>query len=197
MLTSYKMHLRQNTIAFFSVFVAAYAMTLFGSYEIEMGSLIYLPYYIYLPLGAKILMYLLFGFSVFPGIIISCVVTGVVLFNSWNDHLLIGTLAACAGASAPIIVMIVMKLLNICNFNNLKNIDFKNILLLIIFTSMASATLKFFVYTQGTIDLGVIDFIAHYITGDIFGSLIVIYFVLKVIAPILVRISHMNSIAKS
>lgn len=178
-------HLKENAIAFCSVFVAAYVMTLFGQYEIEIG------HYIYLPLGAKIIMYLLYGFSVLPGILISCVVSGIILFNSWNDHLIIGTLGACAGAFAPIITMVFMRLFNVCVFSKLKGIDFKNILLLILFSSIVSAILKFFVYMQSiTINLDAIDFITHYITGDLFGGLVVVYFVLKVLTPILEKISQ-------
>ena len=99
MLPAVKNYLFENVIAFLGVFLAAYIMVLFGEFEVSVST------YFYLPLGAKILMYLLFGFRVLPGILMACVSAGVLLFNSWNDHLLIGTMAACAGALAPIIAM--------------------------------------------------------------------------------------------
>ena len=185
MLALLQSHLKENTSAFCSIFIAAYVMTLFGTYEIEIG------HYIYLPLGAKIIMYLLYGFSILPGILIACVVSGIILFNSWNDHLLIGTLGACAGAFAPIIAMTSMRLFKVCDFSKLKGIDFRNVLILILLSSTISAVLKFFVYMQSvTINLDAIDFITHYITGDLFGGLVVIYFVLKVLVPIIGKISQ-------
>jgi hypothetical protein len=182
---SLKNHLTENTVAFISILCAAYLMTLFGKFDIEVGS------YMYLPLGAKILMYLLFGFTVLPGIIFACFISGVILFNSWNDHLFIGTLAACAGAVAPIIVMLAMRAMRTCNFSNLKVIDFKNILALIIASSVVSAMLKFFIYMQSiTLNIDALDFITHYIVGDVIGSLIVIYLTLKIIVPLLAFSFH-------
>jgi|ETNmetMinimDraft_9_1059917.scaffolds.fasta_scaffold13429_2 hypothetical protein len=182
-----KDHTAENAIAFLGVFIAAYTMTLFGEYDIEIG------HYLYLPLGAKIIMYLLFGFTVLPGILFACVFSGIVLFNSWNDHLVLGTLAACAGVLAPIITMLLMRLLRVCNFSNLVNIDFRNVLLLIVLSSVISAVLKFFVYMQSvTLNLDTIDFITHYILGDVFGSLVVVYLVLKVLVPILAMMPRLQ-----
>ena len=180
MLINIKNYLFENIVAFSSVFLAAYIMVFFGRFEVEVGT------YFYLPLGAKILMYLLFGFRVFPGVLAACVASGVVLFNSWNDHLLLGTMAACAGALAPVITMQIMKAAKVCNFSNLRNIDFKHILFLIALTSIVSALLKYFVYTQSiTMNIDAVDFIVHYITGDVLGSLLVIYLVIKLIVPLL------------
>ena len=180
MLILVKNYLFENIVAFLSVFLAAYIMVLFGEYTVELSALFYLP------LGAKILMYLLFGFRVLPGIFLACITSGVVLFNSWNDHLLIGAMAACAGALAPIIAMYTMRVTQVCDFSNLRKIDFRHILFLIIFTSVISALLKFFVYMQSiTINIDAVAFVQHYIIGDILGSLLVIYLVIKLIVPLL------------
>ncbi len=181
-------YLTENLIAFLSVFFAAYIMVLFGEFEIAVGT------YFYLPLGAKILMYLLFGFRVLPGVLLACIGTGVVLFNSWNDHLLLGSMAACAGALAPIIAMWVMRITQMCNFSNLKNIDFRHVIFLIAFTSVISALLKFFIYMQSiTMNINAVDFITHYITGDVLGSLLVIYLVLKLLIPLITRLLRPSS----
>jgi integral membrane sensor domain MASE1 len=158
-------------------------MIWFGSFEIGLGS------YLLLPLGAKILMYLLFGYRVFPGILAGCIAAGVLLFNSWNDQLLIGTMAACAGAIAPIIAMCLMKQTNVSNFSDLGQVDFRHVLFLIVFTSVISALLKFFVYMQDvTLNINAVTFITHYITGDVLGGLVVIYFALYVVVPIIQKV---------
>ena len=155
-------------------------MIWFGTFESGV------KHYLYLPLGAKILMYLLFGYRVFPGIIAACLVGGIVLMNSWNGNLFIGMLSACAGAIAPIVAMCIMKQTRVSDFSNLGKVDFRHILFLIIFASVISALLKFFVYTQDlTLNINAITFITHYITGDVFGGLVMIYLTLHVIVPIL------------
>ena len=180
MLVNLKNYLFENIVAFLSVFLAAYIMVFFGEFEVAVGT------YFYLPLGAKILMYLLFGFRVLPGILAACIVSGVVLFNSWNGNFLIGTMVACAGSLAPIIAMQTMKVTQVCDFSNLRNIDFRHVLFLIMFTSVISALLKFFLYMQSiTMNINTVEFIAHYITGDILGGLLVVYLVLKLIVPVL------------
>ncbi|WP_291926857.1 MASE1 domain-containing protein [Candidatus Thioglobus sp.] len=170
-----------------SVFLMAYVMIWFGTFEVGVG------HYLYLPLGAKILMYLLFGYRVFPGILAGCIAAGVLLFNSWDDQLLIGTMAACAGAVAPIIAMCLMKQTRVSNFSNLGQVDFRHVLFLIVFASVISALLKFFVYMQDlTLSLDAVTFISHYITGDVLGGLVVIYFTLHVIVPLIQRFLGKN-----
>ncbi|ALE52383.1 hypothetical protein SP60_03610 [Candidatus Thioglobus autotrophicus] len=174
----------ENLIAFMSVFSMAYVMTWAGTFE-NSGEIV-LSHYLYLPLGAKILMYLLFGYRVFPGVIAACFVGGVVLMNSWNGHFFIGMLSACAGAIAPIVAMCIMKQTRVSNFSNLGQVDFRHVLFLIAFTSVISALLKFFAYTQDlTLNINAVTFITHYITGDALGGLVVIYLTLHVIVPIL------------
>ncbi|MCH9646314.1 MAG: MASE1 domain-containing protein [Proteobacteria bacterium] len=179
MTEKFQNYLTENLIAFMSVFSMAYVMTWFGTFEAEVG------HYLYLPLGAKILMYLLFGYRVFPGIIAACFAGGIVLMNAWNDNLLIGMMSACAGAIAPIVAMCIMKRTRVSNFANLGQVDFRHVLFLIVFSSVISALLKFFVYTQDlTLNIDAVTFITHYITGDVLGSLLVIYLTLHVIVPI-------------
>ena len=182
MTVKFQNYLLENAIAFVSVFSMAYIMIWFGSFELEVSS------YMYLPLGAKILMYLIFGYRVFPGIIAACVVSGIVLMNSWGDNLLIGALSSCAGAVAPILAMGFMNLTHVSDFSNLNKIDFRHVLFLVIFTSVISALLKFFVYMQDvTLNINAVTFITHYIRGDVIGGLVVIYLVLGFVAPIIER----------
>lgn len=173
----------ENSIAFLSVFLSAYLMMTFIEYTVELSA------FFYLPLGAKILMYLLFGFRVLPGILAACVASGVILFASWGGNLLLGTLSACAGAIAPILVMSGMKLAKICDFNYLGNIDFRHVLALVMGVSVVSSVLKYFVFSQSIyLDLAVFDFITHYIAGDVMGALLVIYLVLKALVPLIQRV---------
>ncbi len=186
MLVLIKKYLFENMVAFLSVFLAANIMILFGKLEMGIAAILYLP------LGAKILMYLLFGFRVLPGILLACTTSGVVLLNSWDGHLLIGSISACAGTLAPIIAMWTMQITQVCDFSNLRNIDFRHILFLVVFTSIISALLKFFVFYDVNSNIETVSFIAQDITGDILGSLLVIYFVLKAIVPLISKFYNHN-----
>jgi hypothetical protein len=54
-----------------------------------------------------------------------------------------------------------------------------------------SAMLKFFIYMQSiTLNIDALDFITHYIVGDVIGSLVVIYLTLKIIVPLLAFSFH-------
>jgi integral membrane sensor domain MASE1 len=182
MTVKFQNYLLENAIAFVSVFSMAYIMIWFGSFELEVGS------YMYLPLGAKILMYLIFGYRVFPGVIAACLAGGIVLMGSWGGNLFIGMLSACAGAVAPILAMGFMNLTHVSDFSNLSKIDFRHVLFLVVFTSVISALLKFFVYMQDvTLNINAVTFITHYIRGDVIGGLVVIYLALGFIVPIIER----------
>jgi hypothetical protein len=186
MTEKFQNYLIENLIAFVSVFSMAYVMMWVGT--CESSGEIMVKHYLYLPLGAKILMYLLFGYRVFPGVIAACFAAGIVLMDSWGGNLFIGMLSACAGAVAPILAMAFMNLTQVSNFSNLSKIDFRHVLFLVVFTSVIAALLKFFVYMQDvTLNINSVTFITHYITGDVVGGLIVIYLTLGFIAPIIER----------
>jgi hypothetical protein len=97
-------------------------------------------------------------------------------------------LSACAGAVAPILAMCFMNLTHVSNFSKLSKIDFRHVLFLVVFTSVISALLKFFVYMQDvTLNINAVTFITHYIRGDVIGGLVVIYLALGFVAPIIER----------
>ena len=81
---SYKDLVTNNLIAFAAVFLASIAMINLSSYDVEVGT------YLYLPIGAKILVFLLFGRQVLIGVIASCIFCGVVLFDSWGGNIIFG-----------------------------------------------------------------------------------------------------------
>jgi len=70
---SYKLLFTNNLIAFLAIFLASVAMKYLSGFDAEIGS------YLYLPIGAKILVFLLFGRQVLPGVMASCIFCGVIL----------------------------------------------------------------------------------------------------------------------
>lgn len=169
-----------NTIAFIAIFLAAVAMKYLSNFDVEIGS------YLYLPIGAKIIVFLLFGKAVLPGVIAACLFCGIVLFNSWGGNLFWGGLGAIVGAIAPLMSMWIIEKLRVANFSNLANIDFRHVLFLIFLTAVIHALTRFVIYAKSEVfSISPVDFLAHYLVGDMIGGIVVIYTVLKLFPMVL------------
>lgn len=165
-----------NLIAFMAVFLASIAMINLSGYDVEVGT------YLYLPIGAKILVFLLFGRQVLIGVIASCIFCGVVLFDSWGGNIIYGAIGAITGAIIPLISIWILEKFKLADYSNLKNINFRHILFLIFFTAILHSLTRFFIYAKSAVfSINPIDFLSHYIVGDMIGGIVVIWTVLKVL----------------
>lgn len=173
---SYKENFLNNLIAFSAIFLASVTMKQLSGFDAEVGT------YLYLPIGAKILVFLLFGRQILPGVIASCIFCGVVLFNSWGGNFAWGAAGAIMGAIAPLVSIWILQKLNLSDFTDLKNIDFRHILFLIFFTAIIHALSRFIIYAKSDVfSISPVDFLSHYLIGDMLGGIVVIWFVLKVL----------------
>lgn len=185
---SYKLYITNNLIAFLAIFLASVAMKYLSGFDAEIGS------YLYLPIGAKILVFLLFGRQVLPGVMASCIFCGVVLFSSWGGHFAWGTIGAIMGALAPVISIGVMQWLKVANFSNLENIDFRHVLFLIFFTAIVHALSRFVIYAKSEVfNISPIDFLSHYLVGDIIGGIVVIWTVIRLL-PLFVSTPKLDKV---
>ena len=172
----YKPFFINNLVAFSAVFIASIAMKYLSGFDAEVGS------YLYLPIGAKILVFLLFGRQVLPGVMASCIFCGVVLFDAWGGNFVFGTIGAIMGAIAPLVTIWFIQKLKMVNFSNLANIDFRHIIFLIFFTAIIHALSRFVIYAKSEVFIiSPIDFLSHYLVGDMIGGIVVIWTVLKII----------------
>jgi len=165
-----------NLIAFLAIFFASVAMKYLSGFDAEVGS------YLYLPIGAKILVFLLFGRHILPGVIASCIFCGVVLFDAWGGNFAWGAIGAIMGAVAPLVTIWFIQKLNMVNFSNFASIDFRHILFLIFFTAIIHALSRFVIYAKSEVFIiSPIDFLSHYLVGDMIGGIVVIWTVLKIL----------------
>lgn len=165
-----------NLIAFLAVFIAAVLMKNLLVFDAEIGS------YLYLPIGAKILVFLLFGRQVLPGVIASCIFCGVVLFSSWGGNFVWGAIGAIMGAISPLLSMWMLKFLEVSDFSSLKNINFRHVLFLILFTAIIHSLSRFVVYAKSEVfNISPVDFLTHYLVGNVLGGIVVIWTVLKLL----------------
>jgi len=184
---SYKPYITNNLIAFLAIFFASVAMKYLSGFDAEIGS------YLYLPIGAKILVFLLFGRQVLPGVMASCIFCGVVLFSSWGGNFAWGAVGAMMGAIAPLLSMWLIQKLKLANFSNLEGIDFRHILFLIFFTAIIHALSRFVIYAKSEVfSISPIDFLSHYLVGDMLGGIVVIWTVLKLL-PLFIPTEKLNN----
>jgi len=173
---SYKLLFTNNLVAFLAIFLASVAMKYLSGFDAEVGS------YLYLPIGAKILIFLIFGRQVLPGVMASCIFCGVVLFDAWGGNFVFGAIGAIMGAIAPLASIWLVQKLGMVNFTNLVNIDFRHILFLIFFTAIIHALSRFVIYAKSEVfSISPIDFLSHYLVGDMIGGIVVIWTVLKIL----------------
>ena len=173
---NYKSFIVNNLIAFIAVFLASILMINLSNFDVEVGS------YLYLPIGAKILVFLLFGRQVLPGVIISCVFCGVVLFSSWGGNFVWGAVGAIMGAITPLVSMWILERFKVADYSELKKINFRHILFLIFFTAILHALSRFIIYAKSAVfTINPVDFLGHYLVGDMLGGIVVIWTVLKIL----------------
>jgi hypothetical protein len=179
----YKNYLAGNLIAFMAVVLAAILMINLSNFSVEVGS------YLYLPIGAKILVFLIFGRYVLPGVILACLFCGFVLFASWGGQLVWGGIGAIMGAITPLVSMWLIEYFKLADYSNLERINFRHILFLIIFTAVLHALGRFLIYAKSSVfTINPVDFLGHYLIGDILGGIVVIWTVLKIIPLVLTTV---------
>lgn len=172
----YSTYISENLIAFMAVVLSSLLMINLSSFSVEVGS------YLYLPIGAKILVFLIFGRHVLPGVILACLFCGIVLFSTWNGQLIWGGIGAIIGAATPLVSMWLIEYFKLANYSKLERINFRHILFLIIFTAVLHALGRFILYAKSSVfTINPVDFLGHYLIGDILGGIVVIWTLLKIL----------------
>jgi hypothetical protein len=98
------------------------------------------------------------------------------------------------GALAPLISMWFIQKLKMIDFSNLKDIDFRHILFLIFFTAIIHALSRFVIYAKSEVfSISPIDFLSHYLVGDMLGGIVVIWTVLKIL-PLFVSATNLSKV---
>jgi ABC-type multidrug transport system fused ATPase/permease subunit len=105
-----------------------------------------------------------------------------VLFDSWGGNIVFGAIGAVAGAIIPLISIWILENLKLANYSEFKNVNFRHILFLIFFTAILHSLSRFFIYAKSAVfTINPVDFLSHYIVGDIIGGIVVIWTILKVL----------------
>jgi len=168
------------------VFLTSDLMSHFDAGDITVGN------YLWLPMGAKILAFLLFGYWAFPGVLLGSLMSGVFLYDSWNGNTFYGPLGTFAGVMAPMLAVAIMRLFHLSNFFKDGKLVYGHIVFLVILSSLINTIAKLFLYIDKVkgIDgkeVDAIQFIQSYLTGDILGGLVFVFVVIKIFLPIILK----------
>ena len=139
--------------------------------------------FIWLPLGAVSLCYLLFGFR-----IVLAVFLAIMFSAHWfhGEPLFIFTknIVHLVGALAPLLAIASMKFFKLSNFFEGSKLVFQHLLFLAILTALFNTLMKFFVFSYiDNISINAVKFIQGYLLGDILGCLTILFFAALVIVP--------------
>ena len=146
--------------------------------------------YLWLPIGAAILSYLLFGFKVFPGVLLGYLIAEVMIEGSVADISQRELLSRTMSSFAPIFAIIIMRAFSLSNFFDDKKINIGHIFFLVLLSAVISTLLKtFFVYDKAEKFLAdPVGHIGSYLVGDMIGGIVFIYIGIKLSNLIFKRI---------
>ena len=173
-----------NIIIAIVVFLTSALMSFMYGIDFTIGN------YLWLPMGAKVLAFLLFGIWALPGVLLGSLMSGMFLYDFWSGNTFYGPLGTLVGVFAPMAAIMIMRYFRLSNFFDEGNINFRHVLFLIILSSLINTLTKLFLYIDKVrgIDgkeVDALDFIQSYLTGDILGGIVFVVIVLKLLLPFL------------
>ena len=138
--------------------------------------------YLWLPIGAAMLSYLLFGFKVFPGVLLGYLLAEVLIEGSIGDISQRELLSRTMSSLAPIFAISIMRVFSLSNFFDDDKINIGHVFFLVFLSAVISTLLKtFFVYDKA--DKFLADPVGHigsYLLGDMIGGIVFIYIGIKI-----------------
>ena len=174
--------LLNNLIIALVVFLTSALMSFLYGNDISIGN------YLWLPMGAKILAYLLFGAWAFIGVLIGSLMSGIFLYDFWNGNEVYGPLGTLVGVLAPLAAIVIMRYFQLSTFFAAGKINFRHVLFLVILSSLINTIGKLFLYIDKVKvddkEVDALEFMQSYLTGDILGGIVFVFIVLKLVLPL-------------
>ena len=169
-----------------TVFLISALMAQLFSADITIGN------YLWLPMGAKILAFLLFGIYALPGVMLGSLMSGVFLYDSWNGNTFYGPLGTLVGVLAPLMAIGIMKYFQLSRFFENGKLIYGHIIFLVILSSLINTLAKLFLYFDKVkgIDgkeVDAIQFIQSYLTGDVLGGLVFVFITIRIFLPSIIK----------
>ncbi|MDG2395913.1 hypothetical protein [Candidatus Thioglobus sp.] len=164
------------------VFLTSALMSFLYGNDISIGN------YLWLPMGTKILAYLLFGAWAFIGVLIGSLMSGIFLYDFWHGNEVYGPLGTLVGVLAPLVAIAIMRYFHLSTFITVGKINFRHVIFLVILSSLINTLGKLFLYMNKVKvdgkDVDALAFMQSYLTGDILGGIVFVFIVLKLVLPL-------------
>ena len=132
---------------------------------------------LWLPSGAAILSYLLFGFRVLPGVFLGYLIGEVIVEFGIVDISQKEVLKRTASSLAPIISIGIMRYFSLSNFFDDDKINVGHVVFLIYLSAVISTLLKALLIDNELPELS--KYISSYMIGDMIGGIVFIYVGIK------------------
>ena len=165
------------TSAYLVTFVVIVFVTFINGQAYIGGNLVWLP------LGAVLICYLLFGFRVFAAVFLAITASSLWFHDTTFSGI---NLLHFVGTFAPLLAIASMKFFKLSNFFDGEKIIFQHLLFLAILTAFYNTLTKFFVYSylsDSPSSINGLQFIQNYLIGDILGCLVVLLFAALIVVP--------------
>ncbi len=174
--------IQHNLFAFSAVFIARMLIVPFDYTDLSIGN------YLWLPIGATILSYLLFGFKTFFGVFLGFALATIILKGSFDAVSIYSWMGRLVTSLSPILAIIAMRSFHLSDFFDSGKVNFAHVIFLVILSSLISTLAKFFIYPINEAAISnPVTFIQSYLLGDIIGGVVFIYVFIKVFAPLLAK----------
>lgn len=138
--------------------------------------------YLYFPLGAIVLSYLLFEHKAIIGVFIGSILSGVVFLDTWSSvgGYRFGLIESSIAVIAPYLAFLSMHKLELSPFFAELKINFRHVVFLVILAATYDAMFKFSHFLMVVeSDISPSLLMRHYLLGEIIGGLIFVVFSLK------------------
>ena len=173
--------LQYNLIALTAVFISRYLNIPLDHYNSDIGNLLWLP------MGAVLLSYLLFGFKVFPGVLIGYLLAELVIEGGGADITNQEVMSRVINSLMPIVAIVVMRKFNFSNFFTSGKINYTRMVPLVIFAALITTLVKFILlYVPTEFSAGKV-YALSYIQGDIVGGIVFIVVTVGLFSATLVK----------
>ena len=175
--------IRNNLITYLIVMLGIAFIFPLGA--LELGR----EYYV-IAFGAKILVFLLYGVSILPAVVLAKL-TYMLFISDVSADPTMAVHLSLISAAMPAIAMYAMNFTGVSNIRDLKNLDFRHIVFFIGLTSILSSLTKF-IYMSNfmALDHQAAQFLLQYISGHLIGGTLIVYLVVKFSPQILSFISR-------
>ena len=170
-----------NLLALIAIFIARYLIVPMDHFNSDIGN------YLWLPMGAVLLSYLVFGFRVFPGLFIGYLLAEVVIEGSTANFTQHEVVSRFINTLLPLLSIALMQKTKFSNFILNQKLNYFHLIPLVVLSAFTTTLTKVaLLYVPEQFSAGKVYF-QSYVQGDVLGGLLFIVVVFSIFSSTLIR----------